>query len=88
MKQSFFVTIKLYFSLHQTRSSMKELNTLKLIVTLLEKKCSMEKSILILSTLATSWLTYSLSPLDALVLSTFLTNLVHMTYMLQLEGEY
>jgi len=38
MKQSLFLTIKMHFTLHQTRSSMKEPNTLKLIATLLEKK--------------------------------------------------
>jgi len=38
MKQSLFVTIKLHFTLHQTQSSMKEPNTLELIVTLFEKR--------------------------------------------------
>jgi len=87
MKQSLFVTIKLHFTLYQTRSSMKEPNTLKLIITSLEKMCSLDKSLLILSTLAFNWLTYSPCPLEALGLSTFVTSLVHMTYMLQLEGE-
>jgi len=59
---------------------MKEQNTLKLIVTFLEKRCSMEKSLLILSTLVISWLTYSPNPLEALGFSTFVTSLVHMTY--------
>jgi len=62
MRQRLFVTIKLHFVLHQTRASMKEPNTLKLIVTLLEKRCSLQKLLLILSTLAISWLTYSPSP--------------------------
>jgi len=87
MKQSLFVTIKLHFTLHQTRSSMKEPNTLKLIVTLLEKRSYLEKSLLILSTLTINWLTYSPNPLEALGLSTFVTTLVHMTYMLQFEGK-
>jgi len=54
MKQSLFVTTKLHFTLHHTRSSMKEPNTLKLIVTLLEKRYSLKKPLLILSTLAIS----------------------------------
>jgi len=87
MKQRLFVTIKLHFTLHQTRSSTKEPNTLKLIVTSLKKRCSMEKLLLILSTLAINWLMYSPSPLETLGLSTFVISLVHMTYMIQLEGE-
>jgi len=86
MKQSLFMTIKLHFTLHQILSSMKEPNTLKFILTLLEKRWSLEKSILILSTLAINWLTYSPSLLEALGLSISVTSFVHMTYMLQLEG--
>jgi len=77
MKQSFFVIIKLHFTLHQTQSSMKEPKILKLIVTLLEKRSSLEKSLLILSTLAISWLMYSPSSLEAFRLSTFVTSLMH-----------
>ena len=45
----------------------------------------MEKSLLILSTLAINWMMYLPSSLEALGLSTFVTGLVHMTYMPQLE---
>jgi len=55
-------------------------HTLKLIFIYLEKRRSLKKSLLILLTLAISWLTYSPSPLKALGFSTFVTSLVHDIY--------
>jgi len=67
-----------------TRSSMRELN-IEIDCHLMREKV-LSREIKILSILVTSWQMCSPSCIEALGLSMFVTNLVHMTYILQLEG--
>ena len=57
------------------------------MVTLFNRRYSQEKSPLILSAPKINWQTCSQNPSRVLVLMIFFTSLVHITYMLQLEGE-
>jgi len=87
MKESLFVTIKLHFTLYQTRFSMKEPN--------IEIDCYFIREKLLSGEITTDFVNSSnqlanvfAKSLEALRLNTFVTSLVHMTYMLQLEGDF